>query len=74
MKARLKKDTLYELNMTRYPHRATFFTLKAGEECEYFSHSKTFLFEARDGFVPFFSQRTVVTNPEWFEFIEEEEG
>ena len=73
MKYRLKKDTLYELNMTRYPHRAIFFTLNAGEECEYFAHSKTFLFKARKLFVPFFSERTVITNPEWFEPINEDE-
>lgn len=33
--------------------------LHAGELCEYFRHSDTYIFKSREGYVPFFSRSTV---------------
>jgi len=47
-----------------------FRVLKAGEECEYFANTHVYLFDARDGIVPFFDRSVVQGLPEWFEPVD----
>lgn len=60
----LKKDTIYEFHWSR---STQIFILRAGEKCHYFKHSDTYLFESREGIVPYYDRKTVEAFPEFFE-------
>jgi len=60
----LKKDTLFIMNFMLGQKS---WVLRAGEICEYFDHSDTFIFEHRDGVVPYFDREVVENMPEFFE-------
>ena len=63
---RLMKDTLFCFG-------GYVTVLKAGEICEYFAHSDTFLFPVRDmgslRVVPYYPAAFVETHPDWFEVV-----
>lgn len=40
--------------------------ISAGETCEYFGHSDTYIFASRGGVAPWFSRKTIEANPNWF--------
>lgn len=55
----LIKDTLYIFHDQSW-------VLGAGEYCRYFTHSDTYLFEERDGVVPWFPRIVVEAQPDYF--------
>lgn len=59
----LRLDTLYVVSTRVWTWSCT---LHAGEICEYFAHSDTYLFASREGVVPFYNRETVERHPEWF--------
>ncbi len=64
---RLRKDTLF-----CFQDHVTI--LKAGEVCEYFAHSDTFLFMVRDmdgnRVTPYYPAAFVRAHPDWFEIVD----
>lgn len=60
----LKKDTIYIFHWNRSVQA---FVLRAGEKCQYFKHSDTYLFQSSDGIVPYYDRETVESLPEFFE-------
>lgn len=48
------------------------FWLREGEQCTYFAHTNVYLFDARDGFVPFFHREEIEFYPNLFEPVEQE--
>jgi len=63
LKYELKKETLWTAG--DFSCR-----LLAGELCEYFAHSDTYIFPHRGGYAPYYSAAVVEANPLWFEPVE----